>query len=170
MMIAVSSFADALAAVSRLKEEGVVSDYAVGGAMAMVFWSEPVATFDLDVFVRVPATPPLVSLAPIYDWARSNGFATVAEHIEIAGIPVQFIPAPSRLAEEAIETAAALDYEGLPVRVIRPEYLIGLYLEPSARTAKRLQRVAVLLEEAELDRDLLHDLVARYELRLPAYE
>ena len=125
-----NNFTAALASIRRVKSEGVVKDYAIGGAMALAFWSEPIPTFDLDVFGL------LVSLEPIYDWARRNNYREEAEHIFIAGIPVQFIPANNALAEEAIATAAELDFEGQQVRVIRPEYLIALYLEPGARTHK----------------------------------
>ena len=170
MIIGVNRFSEAVAVIERMKSEGVVTEYAIGGAMALVFWSEPIPTFDLDVFVLIPSPSLLVSLTPIYDWARHNGFREEAEHILIAGIPVQLIPAPNALAEEAVREAALLDYAGSPVRVIRAEYLIALYLEPSARTAKRLVRVAALMEEGNVDRALLNDLVARYKLTLPTYE
>jgi len=39
-----NSFADALREVNTLKEEGLIREYAVAGAMAMVFWTEPVPT------------------------------------------------------------------------------------------------------------------------------
>lgn len=165
-----NNFGTALAAIERLKSEGVVDEYAVGGAMALVFWSEPIPTFDLDVFVLLPSESPLVSLAPIYEWARRNGYREEAEHIVIAGLPVQVIPAHNELAEEAVASAALLDFEGQTVRVIRPEYLIALSLEPSARTAKRLERVAALLEEENVDRELLEGLLRRYKLQLPKHE
>ena len=165
-----TNFAAALAAIERLKDEGVVSEYAIGGAMALVFWSEPIPTFDLDVFVLLPPENKLVSLAPVYEWARRNAYPEEAEHIVIAGMPVQIIPAHNQLAEEAITSAARLEYETQPVRVIRPEYLIALYLEPMARTAKRLERAAALLEEGDVDRELLTELLQRYNLRLPRYE
>ncbi len=165
-----SKFGDALSEIERMKREGVITEYAIGGAMALVFWTEPIATFDLDVFVLLPSDSLLVSLTPIYEWARRNGFPEQAEHIIISGMPVQVIPAHNALAEEAVRRAADLDYEDRPVRVIRPEYLIALYLEPSARTAKRLERVAALLEEGAVDRELLEDVVQRYRLRLPAHE
>jgi hypothetical protein len=138
--------------------------------MALIFWSEPIPTFDIDVFVVLDSKSKLVSLAPVYEWARRNGYREEAEHIIIAGLPVQVIPAHNELAEEAIASAAPLDYEGQPVRVIRQEYLIALYLEPTARTAKRLGRVAMLLEEGNVDRELLNELLERYNLRLPKYE
>ena len=165
-----TNFAAALAAIERLKHDGIVSEYAIGGAMALIFWSEPIPTFDLDVFVLLPPENKLVSLAPVYEWARRNGYPEEAEHIVIAGMPVQIIPAHDQLAEEAIASAAQLDYEGQPVRVIRPEYLIALFLEPTARTPKRLGRIAALLEEGDVDRELLERLLQRYNLRLPKYE
>ena len=40
-----------------MKHEGVIEDYAVAGAMAILFWTEPVPTYDLDVLVLLPASP-----------------------------------------------------------------------------------------------------------------
>jgi hypothetical protein len=170
MIVPVNSFAAAIAVIEEMKRDGIVAEYAIGGAMALVFWTEPIPTFDLDVFVLLSSDSPLVSLGPIYDWARRKGFREEAEHIVIAGIPVQLIPAPGALAEEAIRGAAELEYEDRLVRVIRPEYLIALYLVTGARTQKRLQRVAALLEEGDVDRALLADLLQRYELRMPTYD
>ncbi|HEV7767913.1 MAG TPA: hypothetical protein VGQ76_23120 [Thermoanaerobaculia bacterium] len=108
-----------------------------------------------------------MSLDPIYAWARAHGYAEQDEHITISGVPVQVIPAHNALAEEAVREAALLDYDGQPVRVIRPEYLIGMYLEETARTRKRLERVATLLDEGNLDQALLEDLLERFKLHLP---
>lgn len=159
-------FKEALAAIRDLRDSGIVTEYAVGGAMAVAFWAEPTVTFDLDVFVQYPSSGLLVDLAPIYRWAESRGFPAAAEHIEIAGVPVQVIPAHSALAVEAVENAADLDYEGEPVRVITPEYLIAMYLEPSARTHTRVARAGALLD-GDLDRRLLADIVQRYNVELP---
>lgn len=93
-----TNFAAALAAIERLKSDGIVSDYAIGGAMALVFWTEPIPTFDIDVFVVLASKSELVSLAPVYEWARRNGYREEAEHIIIAGLPVQVIPAHNELA------------------------------------------------------------------------
>lgn len=161
------SFKKTLTAVIELKRDRIVTDYAIGGAMAMTFWSEPTTTFDLDIFVLLPSAESLISRAPIYRWAEKHGYPAKAEHIIISGVPVQFIPAYSALVEEAVTTPADLDYEELSIRVIRPEYLVAMSLEGSARTAKRLLRVSVLLEENIVDRELLHKLLTRYSLELP---
>jgi hypothetical protein len=163
-----ADFAAAVTAIERMKREGVLTEYAIGGAMALVFWTEPVATFDLDVFVHLPGESTLlVSLDPLYRWATTNGYTAESEHIIMEGIPVQFIPSPNALADEAIEEAATMDYDGTPMRVIRPEHLIALYLEPSARTAKRLQRVAALRDEGSINTERLDAILRRHHLELP---
>ena len=162
------SFRDAILAIQQLREDGVITEYAIGGAMAIAFWSEPVSTFDVDVFALLPpAAGPIVSLEPLYTWASRHGHAVQQEHIIMGGIPVQIIPAHNALSVEAVHEAATLEIEGLPFRVIRPEHLIALYLEPSARTRKRLERVATLLEESDIDRTRLDALLKKYGLILP---
>ncbi len=160
-----ASFADALRVLNEMKQAQVVEDYAVAGAMALVFWTEPVPTFDLDVLIFLAESEAtIVSLAPIYRWAAERGYGTQAEHVLIEGVPVQFIPAHDELADEAIERAATLEYEGVPVRVVRPEYLVALYLQPGARTLKRRERAAALRESPAIDARALDGLLRRFGL------
>ena len=160
-----ASFADALRVLNEMKRARVVEDYAVAGAMAMVFWAEPVLTFDLGVLVFLSGEEAtIVSLAPIYDWAAERGYSTQTEHVIIEGVPVQFLPAHGELADEAIEQAATLQYEEVPVRVVRPEHLVALYLEPGARTPKRRERAAALRESPAVDGAALDDLLRRFGL------
>ena len=159
------SFADALRVLNEMKDSGVVEEYAVAGAVAMVFWAEAIPTFDLDVLVFLPGEEAaIVSLAPLYEWAGMRGYVARAEHVMIEGVPVQFLPAHNSLAEEAIDRAVTLQYEGVSVRVVRPEYLVALYLEPGARTRKRRERAAALMESSAVDRALLDTLLKRFDL------
>ncbi len=159
------AFVDALRALNTMKAEGVFEEYAIAGAMAVVFWTEPVPTFDLDVLVLLPAPQGgLVSLEGIYRWAQSRGYPAQDEHILIEGLPTQFVPAPNTLAREAIASAIEVDYEGVLVRVVPPEYLIALYLQPQAKTAKRRERAAMLLELPSLNRALVNDILGRHGL------
>jgi hypothetical protein len=160
-----ASFENTLRAVNALKDAGVITDYAVAGAMALMFWIEPVPTFDLDVLVLLPqSTGPIVSLEPIYEWAAKQGYTAELEHILIDGVPVQFLPSYSELSDEAILTAVDRQYRGVDVRVVVPEYLIALYLVPSARTLKRQERAAALRESAAINRERLADVMTRFHL------
>jgi len=159
------AFADALRALNAIKADGVIEDYAIAGAMALVFWTEPVPTWDLDVLVFLPPTPgTLVSLDAIYRWTTAHSYPVQQEHVIVEGVPTQFLPSPGRLGDEAIQTAATLDYEGVPTRVVLPEYLVALYLQPEARTAKRRERAAMLLEWKGLNREKLDAILERHGL------
>jgi hypothetical protein len=161
------AFADTLRALNNMKADGVIEEYAIAGALAIVFWTEPVPTYDLDVLVFLPSGGgPLVSLESIYHWASAHGYQADTEHILIEGVPTQFLPSPSKLADEAIETAETLDYQGVPTRVALPEYLIALYLQPEARSAKRRERAAMLLEWRGLNRTRLGAILEKYGISL----
>jgi hypothetical protein len=159
----VASLAEVFRILNEVRDEGIVTDYAIGGAMAVLFYAEPTRTYDLDVFVLLPpGGSPLAQLSPIYDWAEKRGYPTDAEHLIIHGVPVQFLPAYNDLVEEAVRTARALDYEDVPVRVIAPEYLAALALQ--AGGVKRRERIAQLLEAEVINRDQLADLLSRHDL------
>ena len=160
-----ASLEKTLRAVNDLKAAGIVDEYAIAGAMALMFWIEPMPTFDLDVLVMLPQSDsPLVSLGPIYRWASDRGYEAEHEHVHIEGVPVQFLPSFGALADEAIRRAADRQYQGVPLRVVTPEYLIALYLVPSARTAKRRERAAALRDSDVINRARLDELMNRFNL------
>jgi hypothetical protein len=157
----VSSLADAVRELNELVAGGVIERYAIGGAMAMVFWAEPTVTFDLDVFVLLPeTTTPIVSLEPLYSVLQGRGFTVAAEHVMIHGTPVQFLVSPNELSDEAIETAVSQELDGVPFRVMRPEHLCALWLQ--AGGAKRRERVEVLRQSGAVDEIVLHELLQKY--------
>ena len=159
-----NSLADVFRVLNEIQTTRVVESYAVGGAMAVLFYAEPTRTYDLDVFVILPEmrSSTLVSLEGIYEWTRSHQLPLEAEHVLIHGVPVQFLPAHNELVEEAIRAARILDYEGVPVRVIGPEHLVALAIQ--AGGARRRERAWQLVESGELDRTLLQSILARHQL------
>ena len=158
-------FADVIAAAEDLKARGLIQEYAIFGAVAQAFWDEAIPTFDLDVLVRL-ATPQglRVDLGPLDRWAEDKGYPAADEHIVIGEIPVQFVPTPNALHEEAVQTAATLSMDGLPLRVVRPEYLIATWLQPPANSAARKERAAKLRDSGQTDPALLEDVMGRFGL------
>jgi len=149
--------------LNELEREGVFSRYAIGGAMAATFYTEPVLTFDLDVFVLLSAsTGKLVSLASTYEALRQRGYKEEKECVLIEGVPVQFLPAYNALIEEALTQAREIDYEGVPTRVVRAEHLVAICLQ-TGRTKDRA-RIAMLCEQAQLDREFLAQILNRHQL------
>lgn len=60
--------------LNELEQDGVLSRYAIGGAMGATFYVEPLLTFDLDIIVLLPETKGgLLTLTPLYDALRAKG-------------------------------------------------------------------------------------------------
>ena len=155
-----------LEVLNTLVDEGVVERYAIGGAVAAIFWVEPFDTIDLDVFVLLPrGGHPLDPLREVIVFLRGRGYDFEGELLVIEGVPVQFIPAEdeSGLRAEALSRAAEHQYLGhVPTWIIRPEYLVALALD--THRPKDYERVFRLLTETETDRSLVAALVERFGL------
>jgi hypothetical protein len=149
--------------MNELEKAGVFSRYAIGGAMAATFYTEPFLTFDLDVFVVLPQTPGgLLTLAPLYDALRARGYREQDECVLIEGVPVQFLPAYNALVEEALNQATEVDYEGTLTRVLRSEHLVAISLQ-TGRDKDR-ERVRILREQTKLDLNFLAEVLRRHNL------
>ena len=159
-----SSLADVFRVLNRMREEGIVSQYAVGEATAVLFYAEPTRTYDLDVFVALDAGAgdDLVPLSAAYEWARAQGYGPQAEHLMIEGVPVQLLPAFNALVETALATARVHDYGGVPVHVVGPEHLAALALQ--AGGPRRRERAWQLLQSGAVDRARLEEILAAHAI------
>ena len=151
-----------LSVLNSLETRGLLTRYAIGGAMALLFHAEPVATFDLDIFCLIPETGLLVTMTPLYDALQKEGHTVDAEHVLIAGVPVQFIPAYNPLIVEALMEAENKNFGATSTRVLRLEHLLAIMLQTGR--PKDRQRAAMLTTTATLDEPRLHDLLTRYGL------
>lgn len=160
-------FADILRLLERLKTDAVVADYAIAGAMAANFWDEAVATQDLDVVVVFDPPPaPLYPLRPIFDRLPDSIYPRRGEHVEIAGVPVQFLPAWSALVALAVHDAYEGPYDPADaatprLRVMTPTHLAAIWQsDPGALTPRRRERIASFREAGLLDEALLGRLLS----------
>jgi predicted nucleotidyltransferase len=148
-----------LEVMNDLKEKGLIKDYAIGGAIATLRWTEPFFTRDLDIFVipeKEVAENEILVLTDIYGYDK-----WVGQWIIIDGIPVQFIPAQG-LEEDAVKNAVEVEYEGVKAKVITPEYLIASFLKTSREKDKI--KIQMLLEQAEVDIGKLEEILNKYGL------
>jgi len=162
----VATLRDVFEELNKLKVDGIFEDYAVGGGMALLFYTEPVFTYDVDVFIHLPAASGLIiSMAPLYRELTERGFTPDAEHVRIHGTPVQFLVAYNPLVEEAMLAAIEHDYEGVRVKVLGPEHLAAINTQTGG--AKRRERVAMLIESEAINRSKLTDICRRHGLAMP---
>ena len=153
----------ALRALNRLVADRVIENYAIGEAIGASFYLPAMQTEDIDVFVFLPATPePLATLAPIYEALKAMGGEVEREYVRFGDWPVQILTDATPLIAEAIREAIDVDYEGIRTRVFRPEHLCAIALQTGR--SKDYARVALFIEQNEVDLGCLSKVASRYEL------
>src|SRR4030042_3287650 len=148
--------------LNDMRAAGVIADYALFGAAAQMRNTEAVATLDADVLVTFTSPDRIYLLTPIYEYCRNRGYAPEGEAVKVGVWPVQFIPVFSQLTLEAVQEAETIDFEGIPLRVVRADHLALIAL--SVGRAKDFARILALLESAAVTRDGIASLAQRHEL------
>ncbi len=154
---------ETLRVLNSLERDGVLRRYAIGGAMAATFYTEPVLTFDLDIFVLLPTSPgALLTLSPLYEALRSRGFSEEGEFVKIEGVPVQFLPVYNDLLREALGEAREVPYGSTTTRVLRAEHLAAIAVQTGRQ--KDRDRLRMLVDQAGMNREYLTDILVRHGL------
>lgn len=148
--------------INQLVADGVIENYAIGGAIGLLFYTEPALTYDLDIFCIFQRSGLLYSLAPVYQYLAGKGYATSGEHVEIEGVAVQFLLPTTALVEEAFSHAVTQLLHEVPTRVFEYEYLLAIMCETGR--PKDRARIAVALESAQPDYAKLTDILNRHDL------
>jgi len=152
--------------LNDMLDAGVITNYALFGAIAQMRYTAPVATIDADVLIAVPSPHRLDLLAPIYRYCRERGFESEGETIRVGAWPVQFVPTFNPLTTEALERADVADFEGTPLRVVSADYLTVIALRTGC--AKDFARILALLEPTHVAREQIAPLAGRFGLE-PAW-
>ena len=156
-------------AINQMHADGVIGEYAIGGAVGATFYLEPSATLDIDVFVSLKSSggSSLLTLAPVYDYLTARGYPAKGEYILIEGWQVQFLPPGDALGEEALAQAVETQVDEVRTRVMTAEHLVVLALQLGRPKdhARILQFIeAGVLDGQKLDRILVrHGLLEKWE-------
>jgi hypothetical protein len=153
-----------LAIINQMQADGVIGQYAIGGAVGATFYLEPSATLDIDIFVSLQksAGSALVSISPIYDYLTARGCKTEREYIVVEGWPVQFLPPGNPLDEEALAQALTTEVHGLDVRVMTAEHLVAIALRTGR--AKDFSRILQFIESGVIQAEKLDQILTRHGL------
>ena len=156
--------ADVLRAANDLVAAKLIEDWALGGALAAIYYVEPFTTYDADIFF-IPKDKGLTAgISAIYAHLQAQGWQVEREHLLVRGFPVQFL-AVHGLTEEAVREAVRIDYEGVPAKVFRAEHIVAI--AASVGRAKDKARIELLLQQADLDKTKLENILQRHKLKLP---
>jgi hypothetical protein len=156
--------ADVFRAANDLAGARLIADWALGGALAAIYYVEPFTTYDADIFF-IPTDKGLTAGLPaIYAHLQSQGWQVERDHLLVRGFPVQFLVAHG-LTEEAVREAERIDYQGVPAKVFRAEHIVAI--AASVGRAKDKARIEQMLEQANLDKTRLENILQRHNLKLP---
>lgn len=124
--ISAGVLAPVLSVLNELVTGGFLTAYAIGGGVGVLYYVEPVLTYDFDVVCLFPGEGPLIDPSPLFGELRRRGFVFGDEdRVLISGVPVQFIPAEPGLMEDALQSAVDVLIEGVPTRVLTLEHLMA---------------------------------------------
>ena len=156
--------AEVLRAANDLVTAGLIEDWALGGALAAIYYVEPFTTYDADIFFIPKDKGMTAGIPAIYAHLQSHGWQVEREHLLLRGFPVQFLAA-SGLTEEAVREAERIDYEGILAKVFRAEHIVAI--AASVGRAKDKARIEQLFQQADLDQSRLESILQRHKLQLP---
>ncbi|CAN5398286.1 hypothetical protein BH20ACI2_BH20ACI2_27390 [soil metagenome] len=145
--------------------KGIIGKYAVGGASAVAFYAEPIATKDLDIFFlfEPPQDGLILSMEPIYDYCRENGYSYDHEFISIGGWDVQFVESShDPLWMDALANAQTFTFDGSSINVLPPEQLATMWA--SVARPKDILKILHFATYDVLDSAKLNELLVRFDL------
>jgi len=150
--------------LNQMVADGIADTYAIGGAVAANVYVEAATTEDVDVFVAFkPEGALIIDPSPLLNYFKDKGYLMEDDRVVIGGWPVQFLPPPGPLEEEAMERAVLLeDDDGPPLRIFSAEYLAAAALKTGR--SKDKSRLLQFLESGVLDRTRFDDVVSRHGL------
>ena len=148
--------------LNAMVADGVISAYAVFGAVAQMRYAEAVVTLDADILVAVPDAERLDVLTPIYEYCEARGYVPEGEAVRVGAWPVQFIPVFDAVTRAALESADTGDVDGIPFRVVSADYLAVIAL--SVGRPKDFARILALLESGSISEQSIDALSATHTL------
>lgn len=149
--------------VNELKRKKLIRDYAIGGGIGTIFYTEPFFTYDLDIFVVIPKEKKgkIDLLSDVFEYLKNKGYKWKGEHIIIEGIPVQFIVC-DEMEEEGVREAVVKYVGRVKTKVFSPEYLIAMLLKSGRK--KDIEKIRKLFEETQVNRLKLRKILRKFNL------
>jgi len=155
--------APTLRVINQLVDEGLIDSYVIGGSIAILYYSEPFSTEDLDVFCYLPGRPEFFHLGPVWQRLEALGYSSHGLYITINGVDVQFLsPGPQNdLEAEAMESSVPILVEGVSARVFQLEYAMAIKVK--AGRWKDWNHIEVAMSSAEPDIAKLQSLLEKFK-------
>ncbi|MBI3600607.1 MAG: nucleotidyltransferase [Nitrospinae bacterium] len=150
--------------LEQMEKEGILSRWAIGGSIGVMFYTEPYLTKDIDIFVYVePTRSGLINMNYIYDWLKDKGYSKFEGHSIIAeDWLVDFISAKEGLIDEAVVKCNKFKIDNIVLNVISPEYLIAMALESGRR--QDYAKIEKILQQSKINKNKFTRILKKFGL------
>ena len=147
--------------------DGVIEDYVIGGATALLYFSVPnFVTEDIDVFVHLKDKPSssLIDVSPLYNYLISRKNAHIqGEYIVVDDFPLQFLTPYDELSSEAFANAMSVSPENIPFKIFKLEYSMAIMIQLGKE--KYVERLRTLMKHSLYNKEKLESLLDRFDLK-----
>jgi hypothetical protein len=146
-----------------LQKNDLIDEYVLGGATALLYYSTPHLTEDIDVFISVQHKGIIINLSPIYSFLKKKYKAKeYKETLLLDDNPVQFLVPMDGLTEEAFKKYNEIKIRSKKLKIFSLEYLIAIMLHLGK--SKYKERLRVVKEENKYDSVVLNKILKKYNL------
>ena len=144
--------------INQMRDDGVIGEYAVAGAVAALYYVEPALTEDLDIMISIEnlGSSGIVTLEPLFSYLRDRGYTEWRkEGLVVEGWPVQFLPVTDALDKEALGQALEVEIEpgqnseAVKITILSAEHLAAIALRVGR--PKDRERILRFVNEKVLD-------------------
>lgn len=151
--------------LDELVHKKIIKDYVIGGATALMYFSPPTLTEDIDVFVYLEnQSGSLIDLGPLYTYLVEKKAATAhGQYLIVDGFPVQFLVPYDELSKEAFNNAVHATIKNLRFKVFDLEYLMAIMIQLAKD--KYRERLHLLYRKGLYDEAKLDVLLERFGLK-----
>ena len=111
-------------------KDNIIEGYCLGGATALSYYSTPVMTEDIDIFITLKSSSLIVDLTPVSEYIKKKekDVKVEGQYIIISGLVVQFILPYDKLSQEGYDSRIKTS-EGFYIYEL--EYLMAMMIELS---------------------------------------
>lgn len=151
--------------LNKLKEKGLIKDYAIAGGIATIYYTEAYLTDDVDIFIELPPqlhASRIISLAPVYNYIKSEGYSWKKQYIVIDKQLLEFIPVGTEIQKDALINAKGITYQGIKTRILTSEYIIAIALKVAR--PQDFQKIQMLLRQDKVNKNTLDVILKKYGL------
>ena len=157
-----SDFEDMKVILDDLRDQGLISEWVIGGGTAVMYYTDAIPSVDVDVFAYYPHTSALAPLSRVYECLITAYGAKIKEEmINVGGIYFQFLPSDSKNPVDAEAARHPNTVKG-GLKIFGFEYLICSMLYVGSR--KYISRLMTIKAEQSYDDKKLSELLKKFRL------